>query len=151
MTSRFAKILGDHISQNPDETRALARSLASELRIGDLVALQGDLGAGKTVFAQGLGEGLHVSPEVPVRSPTFAIFNIHQGPKPMVHADLYRIDDPEEIEALGLIDLLEGSVMVIEWAEKGGVFLARPNMIVSLKDHPEDISTRRIRIEVPND
>lgn len=131
-------------TQGPEETRALAASLASELKPGDLVALNGDLGAGKTVFAQGLGDGLGVPGERSVRSPTFAIFDVHEGRHPLVHVDLYRIEKPEEIEALGILDLLDDSVVVVEWFERSSGMLGAPDVIVSFEYGSKNPDTRRI-------
>lgn len=85
---------------------------------GAVVALQGDLGAGKTVFAQGVGEGLGCAG--PVTSPTFALVDVHDdGRLDLVHADLYRLDDPRELDQIGLEELLEGDgVGVVEWCDR---------------------------------
>jgi tRNA threonylcarbamoyladenosine biosynthesis protein TsaE len=87
-----------------------------------VVALRGDLGAGKTCFIQGLAAGLGV--ESPVTSPTFVLIAEHAGRLPFYHVDLYRTENLEEIRALGLEELLDGSgVTAIEWAEKADPLL----------------------------
>ncbi|MDI6710098.1 MAG: tRNA (adenosine(37)-N6)-threonylcarbamoyltransferase complex ATPase subunit type 1 TsaE [Bacillota bacterium] len=102
---------------SPEETLALGAALGQLLRPGDLLCLSGDLGAGKTAFAQGVARGLGV--EGPVTSPTFIIVNEYEGRLPFYHFDVYRLDDPEEITLLGFDDYLEGNgVTLIEWAER---------------------------------
>ena len=101
----------------PAETVALGASWASGLRAGDVLALYGPLGAGKTVLVRGLAQGLGV--RGPVRSPTFTLINEYRGPLPLYHVDLYRLDDPLDWEDIGLYDILDsGDVIAIEWAEK---------------------------------
>ncbi|MCA1656174.1 MAG: tRNA (adenosine(37)-N6)-threonylcarbamoyltransferase complex ATPase subunit type 1 TsaE, partial [Actinobacteria bacterium] len=97
-----------------DDTRALGRRLAGLLRAGDLVVLSGELGAGKTVLAQGIGAGLGVRP--PVTSPTFVLARVHTGGRlPMVHVDAYRLSSLAEVDDLDLDAALEDSVLVVEW------------------------------------
>ena len=134
-------------TSSPEETRALAASIAPDLKPGDLIALNGDLGAGKTIFAQGLGRGLGVPGEHALRSPTFAIFDVHEGRHPLVHVDLYRIENPEEIEALGILDLLNESVVVVEWFERAHGMLGNPICTVSLSHCAGNPNTRTITIE----
>jgi tRNA threonylcarbamoyladenosine biosynthesis protein TsaE len=100
-----------------EATRALAAVIARRATPGTVVALSGDLGAGKTCFIQGLAEGLGV--EGPVTSPTFIMIAEHAGRLPLYHVDLYRTESLAEIRGLGLEELLEGGgVTAIEWAEK---------------------------------
>jgi tRNA threonylcarbamoyladenosine biosynthesis protein TsaE len=101
-----------------EETRALGRELAAELAPDGVLLLSGDLGAGKTVLAQGIAEGLGIEPGE-VQSPTFTLIREHRGSRGrLVHVDLYRLD-PEEVGALGLEELLAGpGVKVVEWAER---------------------------------
>lgn len=104
-------------SQSPEETRRAACELARELSAGSVVALYGELGAGKTCFVQGLAEGLGVVR--PVASPTFVIVNEYPGRLPLYHVDLYRIRSEAEALAFGLDEYLFGrGVTAIEWAEK---------------------------------
>jgi tRNA threonylcarbamoyladenosine biosynthesis protein TsaE len=131
-------------SVSPDETRAIAAKLARFLKPGDLVALQGELGAGKTVLAQGIAHGLGISEEQVVRSPTFSIFNIHEGARPMVHVDLYRIGNPDEVEALGLLDLLPEYVMAVEWFEQAHGLLGTPALVIQIDDAEDDPEKRSI-------
>ena len=96
--------------------RALGRRLAPMLRPGDLIVLNGPLGAGKTTLVQGIGEGLHV--RGPVTSPTFVIARVHPplgGGPALVHVDAYRLSSPAEVDDLDLDADLEHSVTVVEW------------------------------------
>ncbi|SEK58082.1 tRNA threonylcarbamoyladenosine biosynthesis protein TsaE [Sphingomonas palmae] len=100
-------------------TEALGRSLASVLRAGDVVLLSGSLGMGKTSFARGVLSALGLAGEAP--SPTFAIIQPYAPPEvrlPVVHADLYRIEDASELEELGLDDALYDSALLVEWPER---------------------------------
>jgi tRNA threonylcarbamoyladenosine biosynthesis protein TsaE len=100
------------------ETAAVGRDLAQSLRAGDAVLLHGELGAGKTAFVRGLAEGLGISPDA-VSSPTFTLIQEYRGGRlPLFHVDLYRLDDPREIDDLGLEEIAADGVLAIEWAEK---------------------------------
>lgn len=105
-------------------TNAAGRALAPQLRAGDVIALSGDLGAGKTSFARGLLAGLGFAEEAP--SPSFALIIPYAPPDvrlPVWHVDLYRLDDENEVEQLGLDDALSDSVLIIEWPERMGARL----------------------------
>ncbi len=105
------------ITQSEEETRAIARRLATTLQPGATILLYGDLGAGKTAFVRGIAEGLGIDPDE-VSSPTFTIVQPYRGRLTLQHVDLYRIEG-EEIDDLGLEELTLGeSVAAIEWAEK---------------------------------
>ena len=105
-----------------DATQALAAALGRRATPGSVVALTGDLGAGKTCFIQGLAEGLGV--RGPVTSPTFIMIAEHSGRLPLYHVDLYRTESLAEIRGLGLEELLDGGgVTAIEWAEKAAALL----------------------------
>jgi tRNA threonylcarbamoyladenosine biosynthesis protein TsaE len=102
------------ILASAEDTRGLGRRLAAVLRAGDLVLLTGELGAGKTVLAQGIGAGLGVAG--PVTSPTFVIARVHRGGRlPMVHVDAYRLGGVAEVDDLDLDASLPESVTVVEW------------------------------------
>jgi len=106
------------ITHSESETAAVGRDLARALAPGSVVLLFGDLGAGKTAFVRGLAEGLGVAPEE-VSSPTFTLMQEYRGGRvPLVHVDLYRLDDPREIDDLGLEEIGLASVLAIEWADK---------------------------------
>jgi tRNA threonylcarbamoyladenosine biosynthesis protein TsaE len=104
-------------SSSPDQTRALGYALGTCLLGGEVIALDGDLGTGKTCFVQGLAEGLGVT-SGSVASPTFALRHDHHGRLPLAHLDFYRLEDPDEIAWLGVLDAPDGAVIVIEWAER---------------------------------
>ncbi|MBT8450506.1 MAG: tRNA (adenosine(37)-N6)-threonylcarbamoyltransferase complex ATPase subunit type 1 TsaE [Deltaproteobacteria bacterium] len=101
------------------DTVALARSLAAVLEGGDLIGLEGGLGAGKTTFTRGAVHGLGVSEDTAVTSPTFALLHQYEGRLPIAHADFYRLADEAELEELGVDELLdEGVVLFVEWGRK---------------------------------
>jgi tRNA threonylcarbamoyladenosine biosynthesis protein TsaE len=101
-----------------EDTRVLGRQLAAELAPDGVLLLSGDLGAGKTVLARGVAEGLGIDPGE-VQSPTFTLIREHRGSHGrLIHVDLYRLD-PDEVGPLGLEELLAGpGVKVVEWAER---------------------------------
>lgn len=105
---------------SPAATRALGRRLGALLEAGDCVALEGDLGAGKTLFARAVCEGAAVPKDVHVASPTFALVNVYEGGRVrLVHADLYRLAGPDELYAIGWDDLVAGGgALLVEWAER---------------------------------
>ena len=106
-----------------EETWALARRLAAELRPGDVVCLEGDLGAGKTTFTQGLAAALGV--EGRVTSPTFCLVQEHRGGDAyLVHMDLYRLHGEDDVLAIGWEDYLAaGAIIVVEWPERAGALI----------------------------
>ena len=100
-------------SGSPEETKAFSRKLAGLLRAGDVIALEGDLGAGKTTFTKGLAEGLGITRTV--NSPTFTIIKEYAGTLPLYHMDVYRVEDA--FEDLGFDEYFEGDgITVVEWA-----------------------------------
>jgi tRNA threonylcarbamoyladenosine biosynthesis protein TsaE len=118
-------------SRSADETRALGARLAAVLRPGDVVVLTGDLGAGKTVLAKGIADGIGVSE--PVVSPTFTIVREYEGDIPLQHLDVYRLDHLQEVIDLGLDELLDGhAVTVVEWGEAVSALLPADRLEVSL-------------------
>ncbi len=106
------------VSSGVEATQRLGEQLGRLVVPGDVVLLQGDLGSGKTAFTQGIGCGLGVA-EI-INSPTFTILKEYTGRLPLYHFDLYRIDDPEELLALGFDEYFaDDGVCVVEWAERG--------------------------------
>jgi tRNA threonylcarbamoyladenosine biosynthesis protein TsaE len=104
------------LTANAQETRALGFALGEKLRPGDVLALEGGLGAGKTELVRGLCRGLRVPDEVEVQSPTFTIVNMYPGPTPLYHVDLYRVNDAKELYNIGLEEYLYGDgVCAVEW------------------------------------
>ena len=118
-----------------DATRALGARLAAVAYPGLVVAMSGDLGSGKTTFAQGVGQGLGV--QTRVSSPTFQILALHPGRLPLAHADLYRLGDPDELVELGLDEHLLDGVALIEWAERFPELLPADHLALHLEDHGE--------------
>ncbi len=114
-------ISGTHIVRSVEETYKLADSLASELDGGEIILLEGDLGAGKTTFTKGLAKALGVEEEV--TSPTFSLLNVYEsGRVKLNHIDLYRVESEEELAELGIADSIDGeSVTVIEWNKLSGL------------------------------
>ncbi len=112
-------------SHSPDETFELGRQFAERLRAGDVVALDGDLGAGKTQFVKGLAAGLGHEGEV--TSPTFTLVHEYTGGRlPLFHFDFYRMESEAEVLRIGLDDYLDaGGVAAIEWAGKFPALLPR--------------------------
>lgn len=109
----------DGVQLDEDGLRAIGARLASVLRAGDVMALSGELGAGKTTLARAILEGLGHRGEVP--SPTFTLVQTYPDlPVPVAHADLYRLDDPAEAEALALDDWLLDGALLLEWPERLG-------------------------------
>ena len=107
------------VSTSERQTRALGRALGKLCRPGDVISLVGPLGAGKTRFVQGLALGLGVRRPADVVSPTFTLIDEHPGRITLWHADLYRIDRDEDLEQIGLRELLPGEgVTAIEWLDR---------------------------------
>ncbi|MCD8316195.1 MAG: tRNA (adenosine(37)-N6)-threonylcarbamoyltransferase complex ATPase subunit type 1 TsaE [Eggerthellaceae bacterium] len=131
-------------TSSPEETRRFAESLAPALREGDVLALTGDLGAGKTQFTKGLAEGLGITS--PILSPTFNILLTYpEGRLVLNHFDLYRLEDPDELYDIDYFGTMEsGGVSVIEWADKFPSELPDDYVTVSLETAPDD--TRIITI-----
>jgi tRNA threonylcarbamoyladenosine biosynthesis protein TsaE len=125
-------------------TDTVAAAVGSMLRIGDVVVLSGELGAGKTTFAKGLARGLGVTETV--TSPTFTIVQQYQGRIPVAHVDVYRLDRLQELHDLGFEELLEGSVTLIEWGEAIARLLPRDRLVVHLAPVDESGNARTIEI-----
>jgi len=107
-------------THSAEETIALGRKLAAELKPGGIVVLRGDLGAGKTTLVKGIAEGFKAAEADRVTSPTFTLIHEYRGPQvTLYHIDLYRIDTPRELDTLALDDLMDAkSILLIEWGEK---------------------------------
>ncbi|WDR00447.1 tRNA (adenosine(37)-N6)-threonylcarbamoyltransferase complex ATPase subunit type 1 TsaE [Devosia sp. J2-20] len=119
-----------------DATAALGAALAEELQPGDVVLLEGDLGAGKTALARAIIRALAGDPALDVPSPTFALVQPYDTPKaPVLHADLYRLGDPREVDELGLSDNL-AAIVLVEWAERSPDITAAATLVVSLAIPP---------------
>ena len=130
-------------TKSPAETRAIAETFASSLRCGEVIALQGDIGVGKTVFTKGLAAGLGITSNV--TSPTFNIVRQYNGRLPLYHFDVYRITDPDEMLEIGFEEYLySGAVVVIEWPELISDLIPQDAITITIEREEED--GRRISI-----
>jgi tRNA threonylcarbamoyladenosine biosynthesis protein TsaE len=130
------------ISNDPEQTFKFAKELAKKLHPGDVIALEGDLGAGKTTFTKGLASGLGIKRTV--NSPTFTIIKEYQGRIPLYHMDVYRVED--SYEDLGFDEYFEGDgVAVIEWAHL--IKEQLPDSLLTIYLFHEDDHSRRIVFE----
>jgi tRNA threonylcarbamoyladenosine biosynthesis protein TsaE len=122
------------ISNSVEETEAIAAELARAFVGGECVALNGDLGAGKTQFVRGLVRGLN-GPARAVSSPTFVLLNVYPGGRLTVyHLDAYRVSGPQDFESIGFPELLEqGGVVVVEWAERVKGLLPPRSICVNIR------------------
>lgn len=127
------------ILTSPDETRALGRKLGTLLQSFDVVALYGELGAGKTLFVKAVAEGAGASG---ASSPTFAIVNQYEGRLRLHHFDLYRLQGPADLYALGFDDLLaEPAATLIEWADRAKDALPDDRLEIALEH--DGVESRR--------
>jgi len=126
----------------------LGAAIAANLRAGDVVALSGGLGAGKTTLARAVLSALGHRGEVP--SPSFAIFELYDPPElrlPVTHADFYRLEDPMEAQGIGLEDYRQGRALLAEWPENAGGFADDPGCLgISLELSADRTETGRIAI-----
>jgi len=131
-----------------DETYAFGRHLAARLRRGDCVALIGDLGAGKTALTRGIALGLGLQQEKMVSSPTFVLVQEYPAAVPVFHIDLYRIKQPElELPALGLDEMLQDGIVLIEWADRA--MSAMPRRHWEVRITAVGATARRIEVTPP--
>jgi len=127
-------------------TRDVGRRLGESLCPGDVVALRGPLGAGKTVFAQGVAIALGI--EEPVTSPTYTLISEYEGNMPLYHMDLYRLASPDEFTWLGVEEMLNGNgISLVEWSERAGEELPERSIHVSIE--LADKGARIITIDKP--
>ena len=131
------------MSASPEETESIAARLASRLRGGDVVAVSGELGAGKTTFVRGAARALGV--DEPVSSPTFTIGHRYEAPVPIAHLDLYRLTGLDAEEWGDLEPYFAGTIAFVEWPEHGGDWLPAARAVVTLKHVDE--SHRSVRID----
>lgn len=129
--------------ETPERMRGLGRRIAALARPGDLIVLSGDLGAGKTTLAQGIGEGLGVAERI--TSPTFVIARVHQGERGLglVHVDAYRVADAIELDDLDLDADLASSVTVVEWGEGRAERLSTDRLVVRIDRSAEESDEHR--------
>jgi tRNA threonylcarbamoyladenosine biosynthesis protein TsaE len=138
----------EFLTHSADETIALGRKIAAELKAPALILLSGDLGAGKTTLTKGIASGLGAAKEEDVTSPTFTLVHKYEGTARVYHVDLYRIGDAHDFETLGLEDVFaEQAIVLIEWPERMALRTEWPITRIHL-DHVDE-STRRIKIASP--
>jgi len=131
-------------THSPEETWALAAGLADELGPGSVIALHGDLGAGKTCFIQGYAAALGI--DEPITSPTYTLIGEYEGRLPLHHIDLYRLSGPEEALGLGLEEYFDANgITAIEWAERAEGLLP-PDMLHIQINADTETGTRTFRI-----
>ena len=151
-------------TESPEETQALGEKLGKILKQGDVIALIGDLGTGKTCLTQGIARGVGIASDEVVNSPSYILINEYNGTVPIYHIDLYRLENSEEIAELGLSEYVEGDgICIIEWAERMAaalpdtcikVYITLTGENVShaddeVLDSPEDENIRHIEIQYP--
>lgn len=120
------------ISNSFEETMATGKAFAKNLKAGDIVFLEGDLGAGKTVFAKGIAQALGLDPKA-VNSPTFVIMNYYEGKFPLYHFDLYRLEDPKELKSISLDEYFYGQgISIVEWPKRLGLLAPKKFWLVHL-------------------
>ena len=133
-------------TSSPQETMELGRKIGEGLKAGDVIALIGELGAGKTVFTQGLAQGLGVTGYV--KSPSFTIVNKYEGRLAVYHLDLYRLGDINEIRELGIEEYFYSDrVTIVEWAEKAIPLLPASYLLIRFFYTGE--KTRKIEVTQP--
>ncbi len=128
------------VTSTPDQTADAGAALGAVARSGTVIGLVGDLGAGKTLFVQGLARGIGVPAQTRVVSPTFTLINVYEGGRlPLHHADLYRLEREVELDDIGLDEVMRGDgVVAIEWADRFDVL-------------PVDALRVRIRVDSDTD
>ncbi len=130
---------------SPETLAGFAARLAAHAKVGDVIALSGDLGAGKSCFARGFLRGLGYDGDVP--SPTFTLVQPYDTEPPVWHVDLYRLDSPDEAEALGLDEAYDTQVTLIEWPERLGPRL--PAEALRIRIDGAGTPIRRLTVAVP--
>jgi tRNA threonylcarbamoyladenosine biosynthesis protein TsaE len=135
-------VTATHTSDSEADTVRIGRDVGRSLGPGDVVLLEGPLGAGKTAFVRGLAEGLGCDPEA-VSSPTFTLVQEYAGRIPLQHVDLYRLT-PVEVDDLGLEDLMGACVMAVEWPDR---WRAAPAGATLVELEPLGGDQRRIRVQ----
>ncbi|MGN7178556.1 tRNA (adenosine(37)-N6)-threonylcarbamoyltransferase complex ATPase subunit type 1 TsaE [Paenibacillus sp. FSL R5-0490] len=132
----------EFISKKPEDTMGFSEKLGSLLQPGDVLALEGDLGAGKTTFTKGLAKGLNITRNV--NSPTFTIIKEYHGRLPLYHMDVYRVED--SFEDLGFDEYFDGNgVTVVEWAHL--VKEQLPEELLTIYLYLDDHDSRRLVLE----
>lgn len=134
-------------STSPDATRQLGAAVGRAAQAGDVILLSGELGAGKTLFVQGMASGLGFQGNVSSKS--FVILGEYAGRVKLYHADLYRLDDPEQVEDLALGEIAADGVLAVEWPERGGWALPAPDLSVEFAVTGENTRTLQFIAHTP--
>jgi tRNA threonylcarbamoyladenosine biosynthesis protein TsaE len=133
-------------TKSEEETFSLGKDLSRELKPGDTISLEGDLGTGKTALTKGIAAGLGI--DAFITSPTFTLVNTYMGKIVLNHFDVYRIDDPEELLAIGWEDYFTGEeINVVEWGDKVREILPPDTVRIRLERDSSDPDGRLICIE----
>ena len=119
-------------SRSPAETRRIGARLGRLLEPGDVLLLQGELGSGKTMLTQGIGQGLAV--EEPVKSSSYVLLNEYHGRLTLYHADLYRLEEPAQVAELALEEVAEPGVLAVEWPERAWEELPPEHLLVRIEE-----------------
>lgn len=130
-------------SASADETRRIGEALGRLIEAGDVVLLSGQLGAGKTVFVQGLASGLGY--DGTVSSKSFVLLGEYEGRITLYHADLYRLDQPEQVDDLALDELIVDGAVAVEWPERAGSRLPEEHLVVRFE--VESAGTRALSLD----
>ena len=131
------------VTKGPAETMNLGRKIGALLKANDVLAISGELGAGKTTLIKGLAEELGIREFV--SSPSFIIINEYSGRLPFYHVDLYRLEAAHDVEDIALADYFKkGGVCAVEWAEKMGTLL--PSKYIRISIEPGEDNERKISI-----
>ncbi len=135
--------------QSRGDTRRLGHALAACVTAGDLLVLEGDLGAGKTFLVRSLSRALGVPTDVPVTSPTFELVHELPAKLPLVHVDLYRLESADAVEALGLDEHIgRRSVVIVEWGKRFFEALGGEGIVLALSLDPSDGKSSARRCEI---
>jgi tRNA threonylcarbamoyladenosine biosynthesis protein TsaE len=134
------------LSHSAAETIQYARTLAAKLKPGDVLALTGDLGSGKTTFIKGIAAGLGLADTDQVKSPTFALMHIYPSKIKLYHFDLYRLEKESELHDIGFEEYVNdpSAISCVEWAEKAGNLI--PERIIKVSIRLNSSQTRNITV-----
>ena len=137
----------EYTSNSPEDTARIAAEIATQLRAGDIILYEGDMGAGKTTFTKGLAAALGITD--PVTSPTFALVNEYRGDRlSLIHFDMYRINSADDLETTGFFDYMdEDTVLAVEWSENIAEELPEDALRIDIQRIDED--SREISITAP--
>ncbi|MDE2027390.1 MAG: tRNA (adenosine(37)-N6)-threonylcarbamoyltransferase complex ATPase subunit type 1 TsaE [Candidatus Omnitrophica bacterium] len=148
MSTKDLTLKASLTSKSEEETMQCARGFAARLKAGDIVFLQGQLGAGKTTFVKGLVQAFKLSPKK-VSSPTFVLMNCYEGRLPIYHFDLYRLENPQTLDTVDFDDYFYGEgISLIEWPERLGGYAPEHYYLVEFQHQGEQ--QRKICISCPS-